>query len=171
MRYDQAERRYENIPEGRRYRGDHFSGFSGLPQIGSVIKNLPAVQETWVWSLGQEDPLEKGVATHFSNLAWSIPWTEEPGGVQSMGSQRVGHDWATFTHTPAELSSSDRKSIFFEGKENLVWKLQAGSLCLFPEGHHVGWSTDRWDGRESSKYRSKDRHRNLTHINGERENS
>ena len=48
MRYDQAERRYENIPEGRRYRGDHFSGFSGLPQIGSVIKNLPAVQETWV---------------------------------------------------------------------------------------------------------------------------
>ena len=51
--------------------------------------------ETWVWSLGGEDPLEEGMATHSSILAWRIPWTEEPGGLQSMGSQRVGHDWAT----------------------------------------------------------------------------
>ena len=57
-----------------------------------MVNNLPAVQETWVQSLGQEDPLEKGVATHSSILAWRIPWTEEPGGLQSMGSQRVGHD-------------------------------------------------------------------------------
>ena len=49
--------------------------------------------ETWVWSLGWEDPLEEGIATHSSILAWRIPWTEEPGGLQSMGSQRVGHDW------------------------------------------------------------------------------
>ena len=53
-----------------------------------MVKNLPAMQETWVQSLGCEDPLEKGMATHSSILAWRIPWTEEPGGLQSMGSQR-----------------------------------------------------------------------------------
>ena len=57
-----------------------------------MVKNLPTVQETWVQSLGLEDPLEKGIATHSSILAWRIPWTEEPGGLQSVGSQRVGHD-------------------------------------------------------------------------------
>ena len=56
------------------------------------LKRLPAVRETWVLSLGQEDPLEKGMAIHSSILAWRIPWTEEPSGLQSMGSQRVGHD-------------------------------------------------------------------------------
>ena len=61
------------------------------------VKNLPAVQESQVRSLGQEDPLQKGMATHSSNLAWRIPWTEEPGGRQSMGSQRVGHDKVTHT--------------------------------------------------------------------------
>ena len=57
-----------------------------------MVKNLPAVQETKVASLGWEDPMKKGMATHSSTLAWTIPWTEEPGGLQSMGSQRVGHD-------------------------------------------------------------------------------
>ena len=55
-------------------------------------KNLPAMQETQVQSLGWEDPLEKEMETHSSLLAWRIPWTEEPGGLQSMGLQRVGHD-------------------------------------------------------------------------------
>ena len=59
------------------------------------LKRLPAMKETWVPSLGREDPLEKEMATHSSILAWRIPWTEEPGGLQSMGLQRVGHDWAT----------------------------------------------------------------------------
>ena len=59
-----------------------------------LVKNLPAIQETWVWSLGQEGPLEKEMATHSSILAWRIPWTEELGGLQSMGSQ-VRHDLAT----------------------------------------------------------------------------
>ena len=63
-------------------------GFPG----GSVVKNLPAMQETWVRSLGQEDPLEKGMATHFSIPAWRIPGTGEPGWLQSTGSQRVGPD-------------------------------------------------------------------------------
>ena len=57
-----------------------------------MVKNLPAIQETWVQFLGREDALEKGIATHSSILAWRIPWTEEPGGLQSMGSQRVGQD-------------------------------------------------------------------------------
>ena len=63
--------------------------------VAQLVRNLPAVQETQVWSLGREDPLEKGVATHSDTLAWRIPWTEEPGGLQSMGSQRVGHNCAT----------------------------------------------------------------------------
>ena len=57
-----------------------------------MVKNLPAMQETWVQSLGQEDPLEKGMATYSSILAWRIPWTEKPGGLQSMGSQRARHN-------------------------------------------------------------------------------
>ena len=60
--------------------------------VAQLVKNLPAVQETWVQSLGQEDPLEKEMATHSSILAWEILWTEEPGRIQSMGSQRVGRD-------------------------------------------------------------------------------
>ena len=72
--------------------------FSSLPQckgaslVAQKVKNLPAMQEARVQSLGQEDPLEKGMATHSSILAWRIPCTEKPGGLQSMGSQRVGHD-------------------------------------------------------------------------------
>ena len=65
--------------------------------VAQVVKHLPAMGETLVGSLGQEDPLEKGMATHSSFLAWRIPWTEEPGGLQSMGSKRVRHDRATNT--------------------------------------------------------------------------
>ena len=66
----------------------------------SVVKNLPAMQETWVWPLDREDPLEKETETHSSILAWRIPWTEKPGRLQYMGLQRVRHDWATnTTHT------------------------------------------------------------------------
>ena len=59
--------------------------------VAQTVKSLPAMQETQVQSLGGKDPLEKEVATHSCILAWRIPWTEEPGGLQSMGSQRVGH--------------------------------------------------------------------------------
>ena len=61
-------------------------------QVAQRLKHLPAMRETWVRSLGWEDALEKEVATHSSILAWKIPWTEEPGRLPSMGSQRVGHD-------------------------------------------------------------------------------
>ena len=64
-----------------------------------MVKNLPIMQETWVLSQGQEDPLEKEKATHPNVLAWRIPWTEEPGGLQSTGLQRVGLDRDQHTHT------------------------------------------------------------------------
>ena len=60
-------------------------------QVALVVKNPPEMQETWVQSLGWEDPLEEGMAIHASILAWRIPWTKEPGGLQSIGLQRVGH--------------------------------------------------------------------------------
>ena len=76
-------------------------GFPG----GSEIKNLPAIQETiqemLVWSLGLEDFLEEGMATHSNILAWRIPWTEKPGRLQSTGSERVRHNWSDLAHTHA----------------------------------------------------------------------
>ena len=69
---------------------ERYEGRRGFPSV-SAVKNLPAMQ-MWVRSLDWEDPLEKGMAAHSSILAWRIPWTEEHGGLQSMGSQRVGHD-------------------------------------------------------------------------------
>ena len=80
--------------------------------VVQMVKNLPAMQETQVQSLGQEDPLEKGMSTYSSSLAWRIPWTEEPGSLQSTGSQRVRHDWATNTFTLVSLS---------KGLEWLFW--------------------------------------------------
>ena len=74
---------------------NHAKGFPG-PQR---LKRMPAMWETWVRSLGWEDPLEKEMATHSSILAWRIPWMEEPGGLQSTGSQRVRHDWVTSLST------------------------------------------------------------------------
>ena len=71
----------------------------GCVWMTHMVKNLLTVQETWVRSLGQEGPLEEEMATHSSILAWRIPWTEEPSGLQSTGSQRVRHDWATNTST------------------------------------------------------------------------
>ena len=108
--------------------------------VCSVVKNLPTMQETQVWSLGQENPLEKGMATHSNILAWRIPWTEEPGGLQSTGSQRVGHNWAINTHThrntkdfwvfilyPANLQNSLMSSSSSEDFWNLL-----DFLCRVP---------------------------------------
>ena len=98
---------------------------------GWLNAGLPAMQETRVWSLGQEDPLEKEMATHSSTLAWKIPLMEEPGRLQSMGSQRVGHDWAT---------SLLSLSFFYIRRPNLVpwfsqffWKLWAFCLSFMNE--------------------------------------
>ena len=91
----------------------------GFPS-DSLVKNLPAIQEmqeTLVWSLGQEDPLEEEMATCSSILAWRIPWTEEPGGLQSIGSQRVGHDWSDLTqHSTAGWELDSRGLVYLESK-------------------------------------------------------
>ena len=89
-----------------------------------MVKILPVVQETRVPPLGQEDPLEKEMATHSSTLAWRIPWTEEPGGLQSMGSQRVGHDCPTNTFTSLESKGRHvTQCLLKEGtdKAEMVW--------------------------------------------------
>ena len=69
--------------------------YKGTCPVAQMVKRLSTMWETRVQSLGWEDPLEKEMAIHSSTIAWKIPWTEEPGRLQSMGSQRVGHDWAT----------------------------------------------------------------------------
>ena len=86
----------------------------GSPYISLAVKNLPAIQEPQerhVWSLGWEDPLEEGIETYCSIPAWRIPWTEEPGGLASVGSQRVGHNWNNLpcTHTSAIKATEPSK--------------------------------------------------------------
>ena len=109
-----------------------------LSLVAQLVKNLPAVWETWVQSLDWEGPLEKGIATHSRILARRIPWTEEPGRLQSMGSQRVKHDWVTFTF------SSTLYMLYVYVYINWCWKrpwcwerLKAGG-----EGDDRGW--DGW---------------------------
>jgi len=80
-----------------------------------VVKNPPAMQVTWVRSLGQEDPLEKEMATHFSILAWEIPWAEESSGLQSTGSQRVRHNLVTKQH-------NNNSNKFFQQPMARHWK-------------------------------------------------
>ena len=85
----------EEIPGLRRSPGEGISyslQYSWVSLVAQMVKNLPAMWETWVQYLSWEDPLKESRATHSSILAWRTPWTKEPGGLQSMGLQRVGHD-------------------------------------------------------------------------------
>ena len=129
-----------------------------------MVKCLPAMRETWVRSLGWEDPLEKEMATHSSTLAWKIPWTEETCRLQSMGSQRIGHDWATSLKVASTISyacvGDQKKAInsnsYFqwslwglrEGISAKHWMHSSGSvevttdwlaLCLNSLAHHFTW--------------------------------
>ena len=83
---NEVSRKYVALWKNSNYLGLSSSQL-GVSLVAQTVKNLPAMWETWVQSLGWEDPLEEGMATHPSILAWRIPWTEEPGGLQSMGSQ------------------------------------------------------------------------------------
>ena len=85
---------------------ERLSSWSSL--VAQTVKRLPAMQETRVQSLGQEDPLEKEMATHYSTLAWKFSWMEEPGRLQSMRSQRVRYDWETSLH----FTSLSQSSVF-----------------------------------------------------------
>ena len=118
---------------------------------------MQETQETQIWSLGWEDPLEEGMATHSSILAWRIPWTEEPGGAQSIGSQRVGNSWSERAHTPCHrylmklvslmygifLKCWQTPAIKIRGyRENLTSNQTAGS-CLQILKQFKGTSCDR----------------------------
>ena len=109
-----------------------FSSFCFLfywAAVTQTVKNLPAMQETWVWSLGWADPLEKGMASHSRTLVWKIPWTEEPGGLQSMGSHRAG-PWTTNTFTFSPFS------------HHLRWT-SSRATCFFPLLHSLTSSTSK----------------------------
>ena len=106
--------------------------YSWTPLMVQIVKNPPAMWETWVRSLGWEDPLEKGTATHSSILAWRIPRTEESGGLQSMGSQRVGHNWVAFNFTT--ISPFRKQKSGFPKEERLKkWPILLFSKSISPK--------------------------------------
>ena len=117
---------------------DNASCYASL--VAQRVKCLPTVQETWVRSLGREDPLEKEMTTHSSTLVWKIPWTEKSGRLQSMGSQRVGHDF-TFTfiankplnlrgYHHGNISHSTNFTHVFSRSSTTEWLSDPGSFHL-----------------------------------------
>ena len=133
--------------------------------VAQMVKNLPAMQETWIWSLGREDPLEKGMATHFSILAWRIPWTEKPGGLQSVGSQRVRHDLAT-TITKIHIGEGNGNPLHCSCLEN-----PRDGGAWWTDVHGVAQSRTRltWLSRSSSGSDGKEpacNERDLSYISG-----
>ena len=107
-----------------------------------MVENLPAVQETQVWSLGQEDLLGKWKATQTSILSWRIPWTEKTGRIQSMGSQRVGHDWTIFTFTFTEGLRSRKP----HGVDDKIYPRKKGRVETYVQSRAVTLSTScSWD--------------------------
>ena len=125
-----------------------------------MVKNPLAMQGTRVQSLGQEDPLEKGMATHSSILAWEIPWTEEPGGLQFMGSQRVRHNWkpkkirlwlTTFSHGQPLLRTEWRSWVFLHW---VWWRMEIRGKTLDDEEGYE-WSLVDWGKGKTYSYSSK----------------
>ena len=126
--------------------------------VAQTLERLPAVQETWVRSLGWEDPLEKEMATHSSILAWRIPWTEDPGRLQSMGLQRVRHDWLTSLYIKVEilLSPGVSKNTLTFNISFKVWGSTRSSSLLTPSAITV-YHYSLWQGYRirSAKRRGK----------------
>ena len=114
--------------------------------VVQMVKHLPTMWETWVQSLGQEDLLEKEMATHSSILAWEIPWTEEPGRLQSMELQRVGHDWAT---SPSPSPSCDRWINQGPVKVNCLTQGSQGDWSEERECLEVVWQVLWWSGAQA----------------------
>ena len=118
-----------SIPESGRSSGEGIGyprQYSWASLVAQPVKNLPATWDTWVRSLRREDPLEKGITTHSSFLAWRIPRTVESSGLQSTGSQRAGHDWAT-KHSPA---CSEQLTIL-ELLAKYLWKYYSHILLIY----------------------------------------
>ena len=90
--------------------------------VAQMVKSLSSMQETWLRSLSQEDPLEKGMATHSSILSWRIPWTEKPGRLEPIGLQRVGHNWSDLAYTHSTEVNSSRIIPAFWGKCTRILK-------------------------------------------------
>ena len=102
--------------------------------VAHMVKNLPAIQETWVWSLGREDPLKTGMATHSSILAWRIPWTEEAGGLQSLGLQSQTRQRLTHAETQPQIT----KEVEFRSEKAVGKRLRKlGQEEYFSE--NLGW--------------------------------
>ena len=106
-----------------------------LPLVAQKVKRLPAMWEIRVRYLGQEEPLEKEMATHSGTLAWKIPWTEKPGRLQSMGSQRVRHDWATNTFLGHVCNDSCDSLV----DQRIIWSLQSGRPGFDPWVRKILW--------------------------------
>ena len=122
--------------------------YSRASLVAYMVKNLPAVQVTWVPSLGGEDPLETGMAAHSSILAWRIPWTEELGGLQSMGLQRVRHNWTntfTFRQKSMQRGPQTPKPVLFNSVSKFLWnevfsKSPIFLINLFHTFHEFNWT-------------------------------
>ena len=114
--------------------------YSDTSLVAQTVKHLPTTQEAWVQSLSQEDLLEKEMATHSSILAWKIPWMEEPDRLQSKGSQRVGHDWATSFSLNLSFTFQDScnyplwTSVFSYARQRWSWtvtiRIMGGIDCM-----------------------------------------
>ena len=91
---------------------------------------MQETSETWIWSLGREDPLDKGVATHFSILAGRISWTEEHGWLQSMGSQRIGHDWNNWAHASCGILKQELKPWLWQWKGRVLTTQEPGNFLI-----------------------------------------
>ena len=111
-----------------------------------MVTNLPAVQETWVRFLGQDDPLEKGMASHSSILVWRIPWTEEPGRLRSMGLQRAEYNWATNT--------------FIKQIQQTRWRAVLAPLCRTEENENIlkGSKEKRWKKKKKEDIEEEETH-------------
>ena len=130
----------------------YYTNNWGFP-VAQRLKPLPAMRETWVRSLGQEDPLEKEMVTHSSILACRIPWTEKPGRLQSTGSQRVRHDWATSLSLSIKLTAN---SLIFSVEIKVILKLMSlcedsifFSLNVIIPSSRKRWSWEQWEEKHS----------------------
>ena len=124
---------------------EFFSSFLGSCKRIRCDACSHAMQETQVWSLGWQDPLEKEISAHSSILAWRIPQTEEPGGLQSMESQRVGHDWATNTHTQLVVVNFRRPAtmlLIFKALVSFAKLLKPPLHCMVVSSSWAKWIVD-----------------------------